>query len=187
MKNTFKLALLSAVIIGSSLSAAQASDGTISFTGSITDTTCTVKVNNVAGAAPSVTLPPVSATVLSAADKTAGDTQFTVGLSGCQTGGQAITSTGTPKAKVFFEPGATVTTTGTLKNTAASGATNVDLQLLTGGTPIVAGDASQLTPTGTTLEVTGDTLLPYVVRYHATGVATAGPVTSSVVYDVVYN
>lgn len=187
MKSIFKLALLSTIIIGFSLPAAQASDGTISFTGSVTDSTCTVKVNGAAGTASTVKLPAVSASVLSAKNAHAGETQFTIDLTGCQAAGKPVSATNAAKAYVYFEPGANVTATGTLRNT--GDAKKVDLQLLAGGssTPIVVGDAGQIAATGTPVPASGDIQLPYIVRYHATGPATAGTVTSSVVYDVVYN
>ncbi|HID7510739.1 TPA: fimbrial protein [Enterobacter hormaechei] len=189
MNKMIKVGLLAAAI-GAVSGSAFASDGTITFNGKITDITCTVKVSGGA-ASNTVTLPTVSTTALKAINDTAGVTPFTVSLDGCQQNKTAYTGT-TAKASVYFEPGATIdTTAGTLKNTAPGGATLVDLQVLDGGvngTPIHLGDAGQLTNNAQiTIAKTGATTIPYAVRYHATGATTAGAVTSSVVYDVVYN
>ena len=157
--------------------AAFASDGTITFNGSVTAQTCTIN-----GGVPSFTrvLPQVTATNLNAAARTAGATNFSIALTACTpaTGG----------ARVFFEAGAGVdAVSGRLLNTGT--AANVQLQLLnsTGGV-IVAG-----APTGTTQNngaftpiVGGAATLQYAVQYYATGPATAGTVASSVTYSIEY-
>lgn len=189
MNKMIKVGLLAAAI-GAVSGSAFASDGTITFNGKITDITCTVQVNG-GSASSTVTLPTVSTTALKAINNTAGVTPFTVSLDGCQQNQTPYTGT-TAKATVFFEPGASIdTAAGTLKNMATNGAKLVDLQVLDGGvngTPIHLGDAAQLTSNAPVIIAkTGATTIPYAVRYHATGATTAGAVTSSVVYDVVYN
>ncbi|HID7510802.1 TPA: fimbrial protein [Enterobacter hormaechei] len=188
-KNIFVLAALVSAMGSVS---AMASDGTINFVGTINDITCTVDVKGPTNTS-TVTLPTVSTSTLRATGATAGVVPFTVALDGCTQGGGTQYKGSTAKVSVYFEPGATVDlANGTLKNGATSGAaTNVDLQLLDGGVTgnvIKVGDASQLTGNKQIiLSATGTTTLPYAVRYHATGASTAGSVTSSVVYDVVYN
>lgn len=157
---------------------AHASDGTITFTGSLTATTCTVGLNN-GPATGTVTLPTVSTNVLKASGDVAGATNFTLNLSGC-----APSST----VKAYFEAGPTVdTVTGNLINNGA--ASNVEVQLVTdGGLPIAIGNSGQATSTGATITFPGTTsgTLNYVARYYAKGVTTAGSVTSSVTYSLTY-
>ena len=80
-----KFLLLPVCLFASSM-AASAEDGTITFTGTISDATCIVEGGTEAGLTPSgtftVNLKPVSTTALSAAGKKAGDTPFYISLSG---------------------------------------------------------------------------------------------------------
>ena len=159
-------------------SQAMANTGTITFTGELTANTCNVSVDG--GAASStVTLPTVTAGALDASGKSAGDTAFTLALSGC---------TGTlTTASAFFEAGAGVNTDGRLVNT--GDAKNVDIQLLDGSNAnavIKAGSAEQITSAGY-VDVSGGTAsLPYTARYYATGASEAGTVASSVTYSIQY-
>ena len=75
-------ALVAALIATSgllSMSAAQASDGTVTFTGSIVATSCVIT----GGGNIAVTLPPVDASALNASGKTATPTQFNIAMTGC--------------------------------------------------------------------------------------------------------
>lgn len=181
----FKLAAASAAAALVLLSnTAQASDGTINFTGALVSNTCVI---NGGTSTQTVTLPTLSATALSVASPTAGPTPFAIAVTNCPTGLASFTT--------YFEGVANANvdqTTGRLKNTAASGAaTGVQLRLSNagGGTVIdlskPAGSqgsaAAALTGT-TTLSGTAN----YVVEYYGTS-ATAGAVTSSITYSVVYN
>lgn len=158
---------------------ALAADGTISFTGSITDATCDVKVNNTS-ANGSVTLPAVPKSNLPNSGNVAGATMFTLNLSGCTTGNTV---------NAYFETGSTVdSVTGNLINSGTAG--NVQVQLLTGsGTPIAVGNSGQATTTSLVTtdspSVTSGTL-NYMAQYYATGAATAGSVTTSVTYSLTY-
>ena len=158
-----------------------ASSGTISFTGSVNAETCAAVVNN-SSADATVTLPAVPASSLSAAGATAGSTAFTINLTGCDAANT--------KTRAYFEAGGQVNSTGRLNNSAASGATNVELELLDvddNNSAIVAGDYASQSTTGTTVDASSGTgTLNYAVRYYATGVATAGAVTSSVTYSIIY-
>ena len=134
--------------------------------------------------AATVTLPTVQASVLSATGNTAGQTAFNVGVTGCATTNQSGANT----VKAYFEKGANVDASGRLINTATGGASNVVLQLVdgTGNAPINVGDVAQ--NTGNFVAISGGSAtLPYAVRYFATGAATAGAVTSSVTYSLIYN
>lgn len=72
--------LISAALVSASVSAA--SDNTINFQGEVTTETCSVSVNG-NNASPVVLLPTVSTSDLAASGATAGETPFTVGVSGC--------------------------------------------------------------------------------------------------------
>lgn len=165
--------------IVASTGSAHASDGTISFSGSIVSATCTVKVNNSAASA-TVSLPTVSQTALAAGGEVAGATQFTLNLSGC-TAGKTVSA--------YFEAGATVDpATGNLVNGGTAG--NVQVQLLNNaGTPISVGSAAQATSTGiamTASPAVNSGVLSYVAQYYATGASTTGSVTTSVTYSLTY-
>jgi len=173
-----KLKALVAALIATSgllgMSAAQASDGTVSFTGSVVATTCTIA----AGGAVSVTLPPVDASALSSSGKTATPTQFNIVLSGCTAGQQVHAQ---------FEMGPTVdTATGNLKNSGGAGFVEISLlnpafQAINIATLVNDGAGTGLTTTA------GANTLSYFAQYISTGVATAGTVISSVTYSLVYN
>ncbi|MDB5724126.1 MAG: fimbrial family protein [Novosphingobium sp.] len=167
--------LMTALSIGS----ANASDGTISFSGSVNNATCTVQVNNSAASA-TVTLPTVSRSVLASNGQVAGATRFTLNLSGCTTGNTV---------SAYFEAGSTVdTVTGNLIN--GGTASNVQVQLLTGaGAPISVGSSSQATTTGIAMTASPAVtagILHYAAQYYATGIGTAGSVTTSVTYSLTY-
>ena len=186
--------LASAAAIGGLLCATSihASDGTITFTGSVTANTCTIKINGGAADA-TITLPTVSASQLAKGGDTAGSTPINFALSACQTG----TSAATGAVKAYFETGTNVDpATGRLKNTAASGATNVQLQLLNSDDSVITiGDASTIKG-GTLAAGTGpgstasSATFAYAVRYYnsASGstAAGSGSVSSSVTYSVTY-
>jgi major type 1 subunit fimbrin (pilin) len=179
--------VLSAALIAAA-GEASASDGTISFNGSIDASTCTITTGSTSGTF-TVLLPKVGANALGATASTAGDTAFSIALTGC--------SDVTGNIATNFEAGSAVdVATGRLKNTATTGgATNVEIQLLNGsnGTPILVGSpiASQnslgvaLVSDGET-EPAGTATLNYIARYYATGAATAGNVTSLVTYSLVF-
>jgi major type 1 subunit fimbrin (pilin) len=189
MKMTF-IRSVSTFALGATLgvlsASAVASDGTITFTGSIDSSTCTVTSS--AGAASfTVGLPQVSTKVLAAAGETAGDTSFSLKLSGC--------SDIVGNVSTNFEAGTAVDlASGRLNNTAAGGATNVQIQLLNGddGSAIVAGGAAAsqnshsvaMTSDGGTPEA-GVATLNYFARYFATGISTAGAVSSLVTYSMI--
>ncbi|EPC0969890.1 fimbrial protein [Enterobacter hormaechei] len=183
MKKIIAIAAFGSVFAVSAVQAA--GNGTINFTGAVNNQTCNATVNGATGAtAAVVTLPTVQANVLSAAGNTAGQTAFNVGVTGCAT----TNPTGAGTVKAYFEKGPNVDANGRLTNTATGGASNVALQLMdgTGNSVINAGDISQ--NTGNFVAISGgNATLPYAVRYYATGAATAGAVTSSVTYSLIYN
>jgi len=180
-----KLALSAAALLMSSAFAASAfaADGTITFNGKITDTTCTISVDG-GNKDATVTLPTVSASTLAAIGATAGATPFTISLSNCS--GTSLTT-----ASTYFEPGAYVdSTTGRLNidSTAEDAATLVQVQLLNADrNPIIAGTSVSNGQNDIPVDISsGSGTLNYFAQYYATGASTAGSVTTQVDYTMVY-
>jgi major type 1 subunit fimbrin (pilin) len=179
-----------AVLTGSLLALAsmnsQAADGTISFTGTVSDTTCSI--NGTASGSPadlSVTLPTVSASTLASQGSVAGTsspTDLVFALTNCS--GTAT------KAIASFENGPTVDqTTGYLKNQAAAGAaTNVQVRLLNASLlpiNITTGENNSIANNAATI-TGGNANLKYFAQYYATGKATSGAVNTTVQYTMQY-
>jgi len=158
--------------------AANASDGTITFTGSISASTCTVSANG--GSA--VALPNVSTSALSTVGETAAATPFSIALTGC-------TGLNTGSVGVYFEPGASTLADGNLKNTSVGGS-NVEIQLLNGTQGVMTLNSTSGSQNGTTAAVTttstSATLNYYAQYVAATAAATTGSVASSVTFSVIY-
>ncbi|MEN5283968.1 fimbrial protein [Serratia marcescens] len=154
-----------------------ASTGTINFNGTVTTTTCDVKLDGDVGI---VTLPTVSESELSVMSWTAGRTAFQLKLQNCQ--GALKT------AAAFFEAGPGVDSSGHLRNLSGT-AKNVVLQLREGAgsfSPIVVGNQNQIANASYYTITNGMATLPYTVEYYAMGAATAGSVVSNVVYSLQY-
>ena len=166
--------------------AAQAADGTITFTGSVTDTTCSINGTASGTAADvAVILPTVQAGSLPAAGATAGtsslgDVRLT--LSGC--------SGAATKAIARFENGPTVDqSSGYLTNQAsATPAQNVQVRLLNANAQpinVLTGANNTLATNGATI-TGGAATLNYFAQYYATGKAQPGNVSTSVQYTMQY-
>ncbi|PRC93352.1 fimbrial protein [Solimicrobium silvestre] len=172
--------LLSAVIatLGfAGLNAAQASDGTVNFTGTVVATTCTVAPASVTQ---TVALPQVSVTALTGAGTTAGATAFNIGLAACTAGS---------KARIQFEAGPNVDpVTGNLKITSAAPATNVQIQLVNqaGGAINMATNVNQVTANDATLTAGVNTFY-YTAQYISSATAVAGSANTSVTWSIAYN
>lgn len=179
-----KIQFILGILAAASSSATLAYDGTINFTGKVVDQTCSVTTTT--GTAPlAVTLPTVSTKSLDSTGKVAGLTPFTISLSGCNT----AAATGAQSVKAYFEPNAnTDYTTGNLTNTTSSGASNVQIQLLNadGVKVIKLGQAAAAQNVDTVAINDANVTLRYNAQYYATGVATAGDVTSTVNYTIAY-
>ncbi|CNK24277.1 fimbrial protein [Yersinia intermedia] len=169
------IAAIASVFIAQS---AFAVDGTITINGQITDTTCSIAVNNGTNDG-TVTLPTVSANALSSIGSGAGTTPFNIVLSGCA--GSTLNN-----AYAYFEPGPTVeTSTGRLNNSSGT-ATGAQVRLLDKvSTPIVVGGTSQ---GGVVEDVSGGgATLGYYAQYYANSAVTAGVVATQVNYTIVYD
>ncbi|WP_049620987.1 fimbrial protein [Frateuria defendens] len=184
MKHFVQAALVGAVALAL-VPVAQASDGTITITGNVVGTTCTITGNDLGGNV-KVALSPVSATQLKSAGVTAGDTPFTVTLTNCKAGSGSSADTAKGAVKMYFEAGPNVDmATGRLNVTGTNHASNVQLQLLNAdGTVVKIGDASTIN--SVQLNSEGGASLTHVVRYYATGAVSAGAADSSLTYSVVY-
>ena len=154
-------------------SAVYAADGTINFTGNITDKACTVGIAN----SGSVALGSVAATAFKQAGDTAAATNFTITLSACPEA--------TKNATVTFDGTASSNNKVIALTTTSGVATNV-------GVGIYEADSS----TAITLRepakqqaLTADTanVLTYVAKYVALGSGvTAGPANATTTFTVTY-
>ncbi len=199
MRIRIKRALIAAgmaTAIGLPLSS-QASDGTITFTGAVTANTCTVSVNS-SGASATVALPTVSTAALNntAGKTTAAGTFFSMAVSACTAtpvadiGGQAPTT-----VAIYFEAGPNVDSiTGGLINTVSG--SNVEVNLYNASAASIVG--TQIMPGTQTHQPlaqaigTGGTQWFYA-GYSTAGTnglagaaATAGAVSTSVTYSLIY-
>lgn len=177
--NMKKLALVTSLVV-MGMSSAYAADGTITINGLVTDKTCDITTPQ--GKDFTVTLPTVSRQTLALAGDVAGRTPFTINLANCSEG----------KVATYFEPGATVDFgTGRLNNQDATGATNVQVQLLGSNNqflPVLAAGATGAQTNSQWVDVVegGQADLNYYAEYYATNASTAGKVTSSVQYTIIY-
>jgi major type 1 subunit fimbrin (pilin) len=176
MKIEKKALALAIFICASGVQYASAQDGRINFTGTLLDQTCTVTVNNQARLA-TVALPNISAASLGEAGKVAGDTFFQIELSSCA--GAAT------KANAYFTANSGVDpVTGNLVNRGT--ATNVQLELSDKSGEIRVGWPRQSTR-GQKFDIAnGGVIMPYVVKYVATGAVSPGTVSSFATFDISY-
>lgn len=158
------------------LAAHAAPDGTITFTGSLSATTCTI---NAGQSSFNVDLGSPSIAGLQTAGNTAGGALFSLNLTNCSGG---TSSTATPQ--FLYDPAA-VNAQGRLVNTGT--ATFVDVQLVdaASGNPINVASANQ-SVTGADIRG-GSGAVNFIARFYSTGAAGAGTVASSVTYQINYN
>jgi major type 1 subunit fimbrin (pilin) len=188
--------------------ATQASDGTITFTGAVTANTCTVSVNSGTFAAAggpadaTVALPTVSTATLTnavaagptAAKTTAAGTFFSMTVGGCPaTPVNDYGAAGAPTTvAIYFEAGPNVDSlTGGLIN---SGASNVEVNLYNASAAAVVG--TQIKPGTSTNQPTAQPMATagkqwfyaaYSTAANGGAAATAGAVSTSITYSMVYN
>jgi len=157
---------------------AQAADGTITFNGSIAATTCAVTVNGIDASA-TVNLPAARLNDLLVIGNTAGATDFDIVLSKCA--GLPVTGQG---AAVHFESGSQVNADGRLNPTRDGSGVELAIYPRDKGDPLMLGQA----PIAAIGNIKGGAItLPYTVKYRSNSTApTAGAVSSSVTYSIVY-
>ncbi len=176
-----KLAFI-AVLSAAASTHVLAADGTITIEGMVTDKTC--DITTPAGKSFTVNLPTVSKSTLANAGDVAGRTPFTINLAKCSAG----------KVATFFEPGSTVDfKTGRLQNhaTGESVAKNVDVQLLGSNNQVIkviqgTDKGAQVNSQWVDVKEQGTADLNYYAEYFANAAATAGKVTASVQYTIIY-
>ena len=166
-----------ALIAAASATVAMADTGTITFNGLVVANTCTTALTGGASAT-AVTLPTVLTSALATAGNTAGDTAFSLNVTGCDATAatRGIHYTLTPSAY-------DATNNSLIANTGL--ATNVGVEILEGATPIAFAGAPHQTNNVVLTGGAGNVAL--AARYKATGVATAGTVTSVLNWTLVYN
>ena len=169
-----KIALISAILSLSVFQAANAADGVISFTGSITGTACVVDTSAIAQP---VNLGTVATTAFSGGSgATAAAKRFNIVLKSCPA---SVTS-----ASIRFDGATNTANPSILALTSGQTATNV-------GVAIYEQDSATLIPVGsssasvTLLEDVNNTLT-YFAKYMATGVVGAGSAKSSTSFTVTY-
>ena len=154
-----------------------AASNTITFKGQVSDQTCQVSINGNA-ANPVVLLPTVSAAQLNA-DTTAGDTPFTIEVSGCTAPASSL-AINTAFLANAATPAGNMVNTGT--------AANVQIQLLesAGGNPVILNGITAVP--GLVLDAAATSAShDFSVRYITEeGGATSGTVSASAVYALDY-
>lgn len=182
-----KTALLTVLVCAGNVAAAE--DGRITFEGTISDATCTITGGDASGTSSTpdftVHLPSISTTALAADGVRAGDTPFFIKLSGANCANGKV-------ASVFFELAQSInldTATGNLKNiitTTSGGADKVQVGLLDADKAIL--NLNTANENAKVKTVSGNTAqFDYWAQYVATGgAATAGTVSTEVVYSIKY-
>lgn len=184
--NNIRLAAAFLAATGVAALPAFAADGTISLTGEITGTTCSISggAGSAPGASPNfaVVLNKVQASALKAKGQTAGTTPFVVRVGAC------------PKdttVAVLFESStpAINPATGNLKNQAPAKpvpASLVEVQIVDGTTQKPMDLRLALNSSSAKVPDNGEVSLPFAAQYFATGAATPGPVSTQVLYSVTF-
>ena len=157
-------------------------DGTITVNGQVVAQTCQVD-GQTFGTADNqvVNLPSVLSSELSTAGTTAGDTQFHLAVTGCDSALKTV--------QTYFS-GGDINSAGRLNNSATSPtAGNVQVQFLNGSGNVMnlsGADATAQSSQVVNLDSTGAATMSYTARYYATGQATAGAVKSTVDFTMIY-
>jgi major type 1 subunit fimbrin (pilin) len=183
----FFLKASGAVALAAASLAAHAVDGTITITGAVAATTCTVQVNGGSNSA-TVALPTVGTSSLQGANSFSTPVPFSIGVAGCNTNLVSMAP--------YFE--STGSSTFTAAGRIQTSVTNVDIQILnSAGTPVnlngsatvTAGLTGQSVPvvtlTGTSPNKTATS--NFFARYFsALGSAGSGSISVNLAYTVTY-
>jgi len=185
MKKLLAKASTTLLLAGFALQA-HAYDGTINFTGSVSNVTCTITAAGGTNTG-TVNMPTVTAGAFKAVGDSAGTTQFSIKLSGC---------TGTPaptQAAAWFETGTNVNPAGRViaKNAAAPLDTSLSIGLYNVGsaTPIAIGQGNgSIGSSGSAFTITaGGATMNYQAKYYAEqATVTPGAITGNVNYTIQY-
>ena len=186
-----KLASAAALVMGVALAgtatAQTAAGGTITFTGAVNDTTCTISGGSGTNSGTGnfiVALDPAQPADLASAGAVAKPHAFSVVIGG--PGQTSCTNGRVASMKYLVSSPQIDATTGALRNALAGEATNVQVQLRdsTGvinlADPTYSVDSPQIADNTATI--------PFTAQYLAVGgAATPGLVSTSVVYGITYN
>ncbi|OAE12403.1 fimbrial protein [Pseudomonas simiae] len=161
-------------------------DGTISLTGEITGTTCSISGGSGSAAGTSsnfaVALGKVQASALKTKGQTAGTTPFFVRVGACPKD--------TAVAVLFESSSPTINpATGNLKNQAPATpkpASLVEVQIVDGTTHRPMDLRLALHSSPAKVPESGEVSLPFAAQYLATGAATPGPVSTQVLYSITF-
>ena len=173
-----KMNKISIIAAGLVFSTAVLADNTIKFQGEVADQTCDISINGNAST-PLILLPTVATTALATPGETAGQTPFTISLTGCTASASA-----TAIKTVFV--GNNLTAEGRMGNTGTAG--KVSLQLVDPAAPTIPLDLTgQTGAAGLSLAADATTAAhDFAVQYYSEGGATPGSVLGSVQYSVSY-
>ncbi len=173
----------------------QASDGTITFTGAVTASTCTLSVNGAVNAGTAtVALPTVDTAALTNTSPrtTAAGTFFSIRVSGCAPVADIGTVPAAPtEVAIYFEAGPNVDeATGGLINTVTGSNVEVNLYNASGSTIV----GSQIKPGTNTNQPAAQSIADggtqwFYAGYSTAGAAaaaTAGAVNTSITYSLIY-
>jgi major type 1 subunit fimbrin (pilin) len=172
-----------------------ASDGTITFTGAVTASTCGIQVNGAGTGDGTVALPTVSTAALTNAGQrtVAAGTFFSIALSGCTAVADIGVGPSAPTTvQIYFEAGPNVNAlTGGLINTVVG--SNVEVNLYNASQASIVG--TQIRPGSTTNRPAAQTIGAEGTQWFYAGYSTAGAaaaatvgaVSTSVTYSLVYN
>lgn len=177
MKTNLKtLAKILALSAGCSLVAVSHADNTITFTGTVSDTTCTASIDN---GVSSVEMGTVSVADLNANTYSAAK-NFSFTLTGCPTDEGALT-----KARITFGGEADAFNSDYFKNQAkTSPATNVAVAIFDN-----TGKLQKNNTEGSDVNISsGEATIPFTVKMAKSGSSnpTKGPVQTTVTYNVTY-
>ena len=167
-----------ALIAAASATVAMADTGTITFNGLVVADTCTTTLTGGASTT-AVTLPTVQTTALANAGDTAGQTSFSLDVTGCDA------TAATRGIHYTLTPSAYHTNNNSLLDNTGT-ANNVGVEILEGATAIAFAGAPHQTA-NVTLDGAGAGSVSLAAQYKATGAATAGTVTSVLNWTLVYN
>lgn len=162
-------------ICSACFSTAYAADGTINFTGTITDAACTITPGS---ANQTVSMGTVSSTALANVGDTAAPSAFNIVLTNCP-----VTAT---QAVVKFDGPTDADNSSLIALTTAAGkATGVAIG-------VYEADAATLIPVGSpsaskTLSTTADTTFNFFAKYVATNAVVAGSANAVSDFTVIYN
>jgi major type 1 subunit fimbrin (pilin) len=182
------IALTLGLAIAGSASAQSSAGGTITFTGSVADATCTVTggagTNGGTGNF-TVALPQVAPSDLATVGETAAPTAFNVQIGGA---GQASCVDGSIGTMSFLTSSPQIdAASGNLKN-ALAGETNAEIQLLDGTTSAPINLATGTYSVASPAVANNTAEIPFTAQYVAAdAAATPGTLSTSVVYQVVFN